>query len=108
MSGNPDVSQLNEASCAVLHDTLRLLNEQVDAAIGSHQFVDDLQSKLFQNIEGDPSRPELSRLFQNPKFNPLSLPLQYFVHDETVNSQEAAARPLDENDERKRIKVERK
>lgn len=103
LSGNPDVNTLNETSLAVLNDSLRLLNEQVDVAVGSDQFVDELKSKLFQSKPEDTNYSELSHLFQNPTFNPLGLPIQYFVHEESEESQQQAF----EDEGKKHIKVEK-
>lgn len=98
------MNPLNETSLAVLNDTIALLNEQVDVAIGSDQFVDELKSKLFQSKPEDTNYPELSHLFQNTTFNPLGLPIQYFVHEET---EESRSQTLDDGGGRKNIKVER-
>lgn len=103
VSGNPDVmNPLNEASIAVIADTLRLLETKVDAAVASYK-LDELKSKLFQNIppqDDNVSQTELSRLFQNPTFNPLSLPVECCVQEDEERPQ-----PL-EDDEMANIKLE--
>lgn len=82
MSGNPDTTTLNQASIAVLDDTLRMLNEQVDKDTSSNdEFLQDLCSKLFHQEHEVDEIPETSKIFQNFNLNPTNLPLKYLLNE---------------------------
>jgi hypothetical protein len=85
VSGNPDTTELNEASIAVLDDTLRMLNEKVDKDTSSNEFLQELSTKLFYNREHDDDEvdeiPEISKMFENFNLNPTKLPLKYLLNE---------------------------
>jgi lipoate-protein ligase A len=82
VSGNPDTTTLNEASIAVLDDTLRMLNEQVDKDTSSNEFMEELSTKLFQREHHEVDEiPETSKIFENFNLNPTSLPLKYLLNE---------------------------
>lgn len=81
VNGHPDYANLNKESLNVLHNTHRMLMEQIEHD-ATPEFLEELKQKICagQTEEAHPSASCLSSIFQDKSLNPMDFPFEYLLN----------------------------
>lgn len=81
VSGLPDFTELNKESFSVLHETHKMLMDQVEHD-ATPEFLSELKSKICAGYDevSHPKIADLANLFQDKNLNPLNFPFEYLLN----------------------------